>query len=156
MKYPFKLVSIGISVLFLGVLLSNAEQVKADSTNPSYLFALSGKSGSLYGDVLTLNGVPNVIYFTDRPERKAGNISLEKFIDSWNKGNHSFKADPPNATLSILNKDGALNVVVELMSVEQKSSSLHFKVVELEGKVNGKFDDAMLYVDARLDGLILN
>ncbi len=83
MKYPFKLLSIALSVLFIGVLLSNAENVIDDSKNPTYLLVISGTSGSLDGDTLTLNGVPNVIYFSDRPERKAGHISLKEFIDSW-------------------------------------------------------------------------
>jgi len=133
-----------------------AEHVIDDSKEPGYLFVLSGTSGSLEGDTLTLNGVPNVIYFSDRPARKAGHISLEKFVESWNKGSDSFKADPPNATLSVLNKEGAKNVVVELKSVEQKRGSVIFKVEVLEGKVNRELYSGVLYIDARLDGLITN
>jgi len=124
-----------------------AEHVIDDSKNTGYLFVISGTSGSLDGDKLTLNGVPNVIYFSDRPTRKAGHLSLEKFVESWNKGNDSFKADPPNATLSVLKKDGAKNVVVELMSVEQKGGSVVFKVVVLEGKVNGILAPVTLFID---------
>ena len=124
-----------------------AENVIDDSKNPGYLFVLSATSGSLKGDTLTLNGVPNVIYFSDRPHRIAGHLSLEKFVESWNKGSDSFKADPPNATLSVLKKDGANNIVVELTSVEQKNGSLYFKVVELEGNVTGLFERSSLYID---------
>jgi len=53
-----------------------AENVIDDSKNTGYLFVISGTSGSLDGDTLTLNGVPNVIYFSDRPARKAGHMSL--------------------------------------------------------------------------------
>jgi hypothetical protein len=62
-------------------------------------------------------------------------MSLSEFIEMWNKGNDSFKADPPNATLSVLKKEGSQNVVVELMSVEQKSGSVVFKVAVLEGYI---------------------
>jgi len=55
-----------------------------DSKNPGYLFVISVMSGSL--DVDTLTGVPTVIYFSDRPDRVAGHLSLEKFVESWNKG----------------------------------------------------------------------
>jgi len=49
-----------------------AENIIDDSKEPSYLFVLIATSGSLKGDTLTLKGVPNVIYFSDRPARKAG------------------------------------------------------------------------------------
>ena len=96
---------------------------------------------------MTLNGVPNVIYFTDRPARKAGHLSLEKFVESWNKGSDSFKADPPNATLSVLKKDGAKNVVVEIMSVKQKNGSVVFKVAVLEGRSPESFNIATMFMD---------
>ena len=49
-----------------------AEHVIDDSKNTGYLFVISGTSGSLKGDTLTLNGVPNVLYFSNRPVRVAG------------------------------------------------------------------------------------
>jgi len=140
---------VGIFTLMLTLFpgLVFAENVIDDSKSAVYLFVISGKSGSLDGDTLTLNGVPNVIYFSDRPARKAGHISLTKFVEMWDKGKDSFKADPPNATLSVLKKDGAKNVVVKLMSVEKKNGSLHFKVSELEGNVTGSFEAAGLFID---------
>jgi len=124
-----------------------AKNVIDDSKNTGYLFVISGTSGSLDGDILTLNGVPNVIYFSDRPARKAGHLSLEKFVESWNKGSDSFKADPPNATLSLLKKEGAENGVVELMSVEQKSGSVVFKISVLEGLIPESFKTSTLFID---------
>jgi len=85
-----------------------AEHVIDDSKEPRYLFVISGTSGSLDGDTLTLNGVPNVIYFSDRPARIAGHISLEKFVYSWNKGSDSFKADPPCPTSQRNSRDSGV------------------------------------------------
>jgi len=126
-----------------------AENVIDDSKNTGYLFVISGTSSSLDGDTLTLNGVPNVIYFSDRPDRVAGHLSLEKFVEMWNKGVNSFKADPPNATLSVLKKDGAKDVVVELMSVKQKSDSVIFKVAVLRAvsTLPGSFKTTSLFID---------
>ena len=126
-----------------------AEHVIDDSKNTGYLFVISGTSGSLDGDTLTLNGVPNVIYFSDRPARIAGHMSVSKFVEMWDKGVDSFKADPPNATLSVLKKEGAKNVVVELMSVEQKNDTVVFKVAVLEGveKVATSFNAGTVFVD---------
>jgi len=74
---------VGILTLMLTLLpgLVFAENVIDDSKNPGYLFVISGMSGSLDGDKLTLNGVPNVIYFSDRPDRVAGHLSLKKFVE---------------------------------------------------------------------------
>ncbi|TDI99293.1 MAG: hypothetical protein E2O70_07915 [Candidatus Dadabacteria bacterium] len=124
-----------------------AEHVIDDSKNPGYLFVISGTSGSLDGDTLTLNGVPNVIYFSDRPNRIAGHMSVSKFLEWWDKGSDSFKADPPNATLSVLKKDGDNNVVVELISVVQKSGSVIFKVAVLEGTIPEGFRTTSLFID---------
>ena len=96
---------------------------------------------------MTLNGVPNVLYFSDRPARVAGHLSLEKFVESWNKGTDSFKADPPNATLSVLTKEGAKNVVVELKSVQQKRGSVVFKAEVLDGVSPQTFNATAIFID---------
>jgi len=140
---------VGIFTVMLTLLpgLVFAEHVIDDSKNPSYLFVISGTSGSLDGDTLTLNGVPNVIYFSDRPDRVAGHMSVSKFLEMWDKGSDSFKADPTNATLSVLKKDGANNIVVELISVEQKNGSVVFKLAVLEGSITGHFHEGTLFID---------
>ncbi len=128
-----------------------AEHVIDDSKNPGYLFVISGTSGSLDGDKLTLNGVPNVIYFSDRPARKAGHISLANFVEMWNKGNDSFKADPPNATLSMLKKDGGQDVTVELLGAEQKNGSVVLKYSVLGGEIPQKFSQFALFIDCSIN-----
>jgi hypothetical protein len=54
----------------------------------------------------------------------------------------------------VLKKDGAKNVVVELMSVEQKSGSLYFKVVELEGNIKEAFEASTLFIDIKQPWMI--
>ena len=141
------IVGIFTVILTLVTGLVFAENVIDDSKKPGYLFVISGTSGSLKGDTLTLNGVPNVLYFSDRPDRVAGHLSLEKFLELWNMGVNSYKADPPNATRSVLKKDGAKNTVVELMSVEQKSGSVVFTVAVLEGTIPGHFKAGSIFID---------
>ncbi|MGO4840693.1 hypothetical protein AB4144_51430, partial [Rhizobiaceae sp. 2RAB30] len=52
---------------------------------------------------LTLEGVgATTLFFSDRPERIAGNMDTAAFIPFWSKGADSFLSDPPNADLSIL------------------------------------------------------
>ena len=69
-----------ICLLFIGA--ASADHAIDDSKNPGYLFVISASSGSHDGDKLTLKGVPSVLYFADRPERKAGHVSVEEFIES--------------------------------------------------------------------------
>jgi len=118
-----------------------------DAEKPTYLFVLSGTSGEMKGDTLTLNGVPNLVYFSDRPSRIAGHKSLSDIAGLWDKVPDSFKADPPNATFSILGKDGAVNSVLELISAEANGSSVSFKIRVLEGSPPERFGAASLFVE---------
>jgi len=139
---------VGIFAMFtLASGLVFADPVIDDSKNPGYLFVLSATSGSLEGDTLTLNGVPNVVYFSDRPARVAGHMSLSAFIEMWDEAGDSFEADPPNATLSVLKEEGEVNVVVELISAEQKDGSAVFKVNILDGKPPATFSQSAVFVD---------
>jgi hypothetical protein len=58
------------------------------------------------------------LYFSDRPDRVAGNIPMNVYLESWKAGSNpdSFAADPPNATLSINEPGQKKNtlVVVEI------------------------------------------
>ena len=50
---------------------------------------------------LTLNGIsPITLFFSDRPERIAGNMETTRFVPFWGEGKDSFLQDPPNADLS--------------------------------------------------------
>ena len=118
-----------------------------DSEEPSYLFVLSGNSGKMEGDTLVLNGVPSVVYFSDRPSRIAGHKKLSDFASLWNKSSDSFKADPPNATLSIMDAESVKNVVLELKSIEVNDGSVSFKVRVLQGEAPKTFSNSSLFID---------
>ncbi len=87
------------------------------------------------------------MYFSDRPYRIAGHISLKKFVEQWGKGADSFKADPPNATLSIFNEKGNKNVVVELSIPQLKGNTLIYKIRVLEGNIPKSFKPSSLFID---------
>ena len=134
-------------VLLLAVTTIVGQDVINNKDKPEYLYVLSAKSGSFDDGTLTLNNVPMVIYFSDRPYRIAGHISLKKFVENWNKGSDSFMADPPNATLSILGVDRNTNVVIEISAPVIKQDIVIFKVRILEGSLPMKFANASLFVD---------
>ncbi len=147
MRY-LKKIGVFAAVLTLFSGLSFAEHVIDDSKNTSYLFVISGSSGSLDGDTLTLKGVPNIVYFSDRPARQAGHLSLDKFMDM---SSDSFKADPPNAVLSILNNNE--NIVVEIQDPKLQENDILFKIKILQGTAQAQFKQSSLFIDT-ICGLI--
>ena len=97
---------------------------------------------------LTLDHVsPVTLFFTDRPERIAGNMSTSAFVPFWSEGSDSFLSDPPNADLSIL-EDGTLHqVVVELHDPVLEGDQLHYTVEILSGDMPELADNASLFID---------
>jgi hypothetical protein len=53
------------------------------------------------------------LFFADRPERIAGNMTTI-FVPFWSKGNDSFLPDPPNADVSIMEGEQLRHVFVVL------------------------------------------
>ncbi|HEC12855.1 MAG TPA: hypothetical protein ENI80_06330 [Acidiferrobacteraceae bacterium] len=114
---------------------------------PQFLYVLSAKAGSFEEKTLTLKDVPLVIYFSDRPARIAGHMSLKEFVKMWGKGKDSFKKNPPNATLSIFNEKGGKDVVIEISAPQIKDDVLSFSARLLEGKASQSFGAVSLFID---------
>jgi hypothetical protein len=120
--------------------------VKTDMV-PS-LFVMNAHGASLQGQTLTLAGVsPTSIVFADRPVRAAGHLPTEALLEEWTTGD--FAKDAPNATVSVLSKDGlsAHDVVVELKSPHLEGDRLTFDVRVLEGDLAGADGPASVFVD---------
>jgi hypothetical protein len=120
--------------------------VKADMA-PS-LFVMNARGASLQGRTLTLAGVsPNSIVFADRPVRAAGHLLTQHLLEEWTEG--SFAKEPPNATVSVMSKDGASirDVVVELRDPHLDGDRLTFDVRVLEGDLTGADGPASVLVD---------
>jgi hypothetical protein len=118
---------------------SSKSSVKVEMV-PS-LFVMNAHGASLQGQTLTLAGVsPTSIVFADRPVRAAGHLPTEALLDEWTTGD--FAKDAPNATVSVLSKDGvsAHDVVVELRSPRLEGDRLTFDVRVLEGTWQGQTD----------------
>jgi hypothetical protein len=120
--------------------------VKVDMV-PS-LFVMNARGASLQGQTLTLAGVsPTSIVFADRPVRAAGHLPTEALLEEWTTGD--FAKDAPNATVSVLSKDGlsAHDVVVELRTPHLEGDRLTFDVRVLEGELAGADGPASVFVD---------
>jgi hypothetical protein len=112
------------------------------------LIVMNSRGASLQGQTLTLTGIsPNSIVFADRPVRAAGHDLTVHLLEEW-AGNDSFAKDPPNATVSVLGKDGSnKDVVVVLKSPKMDGDKLTFDVQVLEGDLAGADGAAAVFID---------
>lgn len=114
------------------------------------LAVVNAEGASLDGNTLTLTGVsPNTIVFADRPIRAAGHVLTAHFLREWDEGNDSFAVNPPNATISVLSKEGDAveDAVVELKSPKLDGDKLTFEVAVLEGGLKDADGAAALFID---------
>jgi hypothetical protein len=110
------------------------------------LFVMNARGAGLQGQTLTMAGVSLIsIVFADRPVRAAGHLPTEALLDEWTSGD--FAKDPPNATVSVLSKEGATahDVVVELRSPHLEGDKLTFDVRVLEGDLAGADGPAAVF-----------
>jgi hypothetical protein len=152
-------VAISVGALLCMPAMARAQAPTAPSTSPASkssvkvdmvpsLFVMNARGASLQGQTLILAGVsPTSIAFADRPVRATGHLSTEALLEEWTTGD--FAKDAPNATVSVLSKDGlsAHDVVVELRSPHLEGDRLTFDVRVLEGDLAGADGPAAVFVD---------
>lgn len=61
---------------------------------------------------------PHTLYFSDRPNRLAGHITMDDYLKEWTEAPDDFDDDPPNATLSVYEpgQSESTLVVVEILN----------------------------------------
>jgi len=113
------------------------------------LIVMNSNGAALVGDTLTLTGISsNSILFADRPVRSAGHALTTHLLEEWAQGG-SFERDPPNATISVLNKDASdvEDAVVVLKEPKFEGTNLTFKVDVLEGDLAKADGPASIFID---------
>ena len=113
------------------------------------LFVLNSRGATLQGDTLTLIGVsPSSIIFADRPVRSACHQPTADVIAEWGSGDDSFAKNPPNATVSVLSRDGSVkDAVVVLKNPKLEGDKLTFNVQTLEGDLTAGDGAAAIFID---------
>jgi hypothetical protein len=97
---------------------------------------------------LTLGGIgATTLFFSDRPERIAGNMDTTAFVPFWSKGKDSFLSDPPNADLSILDADNLQQVVVVLENPELNDNNLTYTVKVVGGEMPENGSEVSVFID---------
>ena len=94
---------------------------------------------------------PQTLYFSDRPERIAGHIKMDAFMEEWTAkaGADNFGADPPNATLSVYEpgNDNNTVAVVEISNPKVEGPDLVYTYEVIEGTPPAAGDAATLFID---------
>ena len=127
-----------------------AQDVKEPAKQADFLFVQTAKGMSFDKSTnqLTLDGISSTtLFFTDRPERIAGNMKTTAFIPFWSTGKDSFLSDPPNADISILEGDNLRQVVAVLQAPALKGDTLTYTVKVLQGDMPAKAADVSVFID---------
>jgi hypothetical protein len=146
------LAAYGVILGFVAVVHGRVEAQSApgagqSSTKVELLFVQNGASGTFDGKTLTLKGVGPTLYFSDRPERIAGQLRTSDFVGRWTKGSDNFAANPPNATLSVFGVTEVTSAVVVLTNPKLDRNTLSYTVKVLEGKLPPSFRESSLFID---------
>ena len=127
-----------------------AQAVKEPAKQADFLFVQTAKSMSFDKSTnkLNLDGVSSTtLFFSDRPERIAGNMKTTAFVPFWSTGKDSFLSDPPNADISILEGDKLRQVVAVLQSPVLNGDTLTYTVKVLQGDMPAKGADVSVFID---------
>ncbi len=113
-----------------------------------FLFVQNSVSGTFDGKTLTLKGIGPTIFFSDRPQRLAGQVHTEEFVSHWGTSkDNNFSEDPPNATLSIFEEDKVSSAVIELREPKFAGDTLTYDVKILKGDLPNSFQASSLFID---------
>lgn len=129
---------------------SAAAASDAGDDEPEFLFVQTAHSMafSAHQNRLTLNAIsPVTVFFSDRPDRIAGNMTTERFVSLWSEGDDSFRAVPPNADLSILEKGELRQVIVVLRDPVLEDGALHYTTEILEGVMPVEGENVSVFID---------
>ena len=98
-----------------------------------------------------VNVDPNTLYFADRPERIAGHIKMDLYMQEWTSkaGKDNFGNDPPNATLSVYEPGQENNTaaVIEITDPKMDGRDLVYGYKLIEGKLPPAGEQTVLFID---------
>jgi hypothetical protein len=126
------------ALMLSGLLLARAEEPKkADQNKIQLMFVQTADDFKADGKTLRLVSVgQQTLYFSDRPVRIAGHLTMPAYMDEWKAGEgpDNFSSDPPNATLSVYESgrhENTLAVVkISHPVIDGKDLVYNYKLIE--------------------------
>jgi hypothetical protein len=148
---PAHLVVLLAAVLLMASLAATAA-IAADA--PQLMFVQSAEDLKVDAAKSTLRLVKvnqQTLYFSDRPQRLAGHLKMADYLKEWTAkaGKDNFKADPPNATLSVYEPGKPDNtiVVVTLTNPVVDGADLIYSYKVLNGTMPASGGATALFID---------
>lgn len=119
---------------------------------PQLMFVQTADDTRADGKTLRLvNVARQTVYFSDRPVRLAGHISLADYLEEWTAaaGPNNFAKDPPNATLSVYEGSKTENTlaVIEISDPRVEGNDLVYRYKLIEGPMPESGGAAALFID---------
>ena len=128
------------------------EPKKADQNKIQLMFVQTADDFKADGKTLRLINVgQQTLYFSDRPVRVAGHLTMPAYMDEWKAGEgpDNFGANPPNATLSVYEpgrNDNTLAVVeISHPLIDGKDLVYNYKVIK--ARCPRAVDATALFID---------
>jgi hypothetical protein len=113
------------------------EKKKTDESKVQLMFVQTADDLKADGKTLRLvNVAQQTLYFSDRPVRVAGHLTMPAYLDEWKAGEgpDNFGSDPPNATLSVYESgrhENTLAVVkISHPVIDGKDLVYNYKLIE--------------------------
>lgn len=144
-----KLAAFAWMALPLSTMLSPAH---AADDKVQLMFVQSAESLKADDKTLRLVNIsPQAIYFSDRPKRVAGHLTMPAYLEEWTAaaGPNNFAKNPPNATVSVYETGQSTNTlaVVTLSQPVVEGKDLVYRYKLVEGKVPTAGGATSLFID---------
>lgn len=148
-------IALMLAAAVVAMRLGMLAESKADEPAPMFMFVQLAddlKTDPAASTLRLVNVNQQTVYFSDRPVRLAGHLKMADYLKEWTKaeGADNFKADPPNATLSVYEPGQVDNTlaVVELSHPVLDGADLVYSYKLLDGAMPKSGGAATLFIDA--------
>ncbi|WP_013320536.1 hypothetical protein [Gloeothece verrucosa] len=104
MKTRRKFLAVAALMATVASLTYSLSSTRAEDNKVQLMFVQTAEDFKVEGKTLRLVNVnQQTLYFSDRPVRIAGHLTMPAYFDEWKarEGPDNFGNDPPNATLSV-------------------------------------------------------
>ena len=136
-------VALAVSAVIAGAAF--AQEVNA--SDAQWLAVIHGQMVEVADGSIVVDANPNIIAFTDRPQRDVSLVDLEDFVAAaWGEDGF-FVDDPPNAAVASAVRDDLDTKIIEMTDVALDNTRMTISMVPLEGDMPRAGDQIILFVD---------
>jgi hypothetical protein len=134
------------------LVLSVPHIARPDEQKVQLMFVQTGEDVKVDDKTLRLvNVTQQTLYFSDRPVRIAGHLTMPAYLDEWkaSEGPNNFASDPPNATMSVYEPGSHENklAVVKISHPVIDGKDLVYTYKLIEGTMPKAGGAAALFID---------